>query len=804
MQLFKQGFRVPIIAAITTLVLSCMQPATSDEMDVQPTVSTTQTYSYSRDVKPIIEQKCIACHACYDAPCQLILTSAEGLLRGASKKPVYDFTRLNDMAPTRLFTEAQTTAGWRQKGFFSALNARGGSLDDNLEYSLLYQMIELGRTHPLAPNALVPEEIELGFRRKNDCPVPGEFASYARKKPLEGMPLAITGLTDSEYRTLRQWIREGAVIDAKPSAPGQAEQAQISLWERFFNRSAFKNQLVSRYLYEHLFAAHLYFADLNTGNFFELVRSGTPPGSPIRVIATVRPNDDPGQPLYYRLRKIDRTVVHKTHMAYPLSEEKMARFEALFLAPAWDVAELPVYSRKNAINPFVTFAAIPARARYQFMLDSSEFFVMNFIRGPVCAGQVATDVIDDRFFIVFQDPDADLSVTDPAYLAEIQPHLVLVPEQEGLLKLGFDWDHRKNERNEYRLLRGQYYRDRQPPGPSLQDLWDGDGVNDNAALTVFRNFDNAMVTKGFVGAVPKTLWVMDYPLLERSYYLLVANFNVFGTLATQVETRFYFDLIRSGGEDNFLHFMPPQVRTSMRNSWYLGSKAHNRMRKTYEVVNEDHPVQIQYRTADHKAEFVSLVSAHLKSLAGPPDVLNRCAEPPCYKVGAGPAERRADASLQTLTSKPASLDGMRFIDFMPDVSFVRISTGDASADLAYTLVRDKAHTNVAFMFEEAKRREHDRDTLTAYRGLIGSYPNFMFNVPLDRIEAFADALHSARSPEQFFEVVHSYGLPRTHPDIWTNFQWFVDYMRRSSPIEAGVYDMNRYKKVADLMADEQS
>jgi hypothetical protein len=147
---------------------------------------------------------------------------------------------------------------------------------------------------------------------------------------------------------------------------------------------------------------------------------------------------------------------------------------------------------------------------------------------------------------------------------------------------------------------------------------------------------------------------------------------------------------------------------------------------------------------------------------------------------------------------------MRFIDFMPDVSFVRISTGDASADLAYTLVRDKAHTNVAFMFEEAKRREHDRDTLTAYRGLIGSYPNFMFNVPLDRIEAFADALHSARSPEQFFEVVHSYGLPRTHPDIWTNFQWFVDYMRRSSPIEAGVYDMNRYKKVADLMADEQS
>jgi hypothetical protein len=51
-------------------------------------------------------------------------------------------------------------------------------------------------------------------------------------------------------------------------------------------------------------------------------------------------------------------------------------------------------------------------------------------------------------------------------------------------------------------------------------------------------------------------------------------------------------------------------------------------------------------------------------------------------------------------------------------------------------------------------------------------------------------------------VVSSYGLSRTHPQIWSNFQWFVEYMRRNSPVEAGVYDMNRYKKVADLMADE--
>ena len=799
----KRKLRIATAAALAILLLSCLQPAASDETDVRPTVSPRQTYAYSRDVKPIIEQKCIACHACYDAPCQLILTSPQGLLRGASEKPVYDPARLEDVAPTRLFTDAQTTDAWRRKDFFSTLNARGGSPDDNLEHSLLYQMVELGRTHGLAPNAPVPEEIELGFKRENVCPAPENFAGYARERPRQGMPLAITGLTDGEYRTLRQWIYEGAVIDEQPAPPGPAEQAQIRTWESFFNRPGPKNRLVARYLYEHLFAAHLYFSDLHTGNFFELVRSSTPPGSAIRVIATVRPNGDPGAALYYRLRKVDSTIVHKTHMAYPLDQERMARFEELFLTADWDVAELPDYSRENAINPFATFAAIPARSRYQFLLDSSEFFVKTFIRGPVCAGQVATNVIEDRFFVVFLNPDADLSVTDPEYLSEIQPHLVLVPKEEGLLTLPFDWNHRKDERNRYRTLRGQAYRERRPQGPSLEDLWDGDGVNDNAALTVFRNFDNAMVTKGLVGGVPETLWVMDYPLFERSYYLLVANFNVFGALATQVETRFYFDLIRSEGEDNFLHFMPPRARTAMRESWYRGSAEQLRVRKTYEIVNEDHPVQIEYRSADQKAEFVSLVAARLQALAGSPDVLNRCAAPPCFETETGPAARRVDASLQTLTSKPAALDGMGFVDFMPDVSFLRVSTGDPTADLAYTLVRNKAHTNVAFTFQEEDRREPGKDTLTAYRGLIGSYPNFMLNVPLERIEAFAGALRDARTPEQFRAVVRSYGLPRSHPDIWTHFQWFVDYMRRTNPIEAGVYDMNRYKRVADLMAEEE-
>lgn len=117
------------------------------------------------------------------------------------------------------------------------LNDRGGSLDDNLSNSLLFRMIEFGRDHPLPANSPVPETIELGLARKNECPVPGEFEKYADKKPQQGMPLAIAGLSDREYETLRQWVFEGAIIDEKPWQPDAAEQPEIEQWEAFFNGS---------------------------------------------------------------------------------------------------------------------------------------------------------------------------------------------------------------------------------------------------------------------------------------------------------------------------------------------------------------------------------------------------------------------------------------------------------------------------------------------------------------------------------------------------------------------------------------
>ena len=103
----------------------------------------------------------------------------------------------------------------------------------------------------------------------------------------------------------------------------------------------------------------------------------------------------------------------------------------------------------------------------------------------------------------------------------------------------------------------------------LDLVWDGDGHNDNAALTVFRHNDSATVVKGFVGQQPKTAWLINYSLLERIHYLLVAGFDVFGNVGHQLETRLYMDFLRMEGEQNFLlYLLPKNARLQLRNFWY--------------------------------------------------------------------------------------------------------------------------------------------------------------------------------------------------------------------------------------------
>ena len=292
MKLASRPFRGLIgfgLLTLTALIIACSEIPQYPHSE--PAVSPQQSFAYQRDIKPILENRCMACHGCYDAPCQLKLTSADGVKRGASQQQVYNAMRLEDMPPTRLGTDAQSEAQWREQGFFSVLHDADQGAAAGLDGSLLFRMLELGQRNPLPANSRLPDEIKIGTAHSFSCPTLDTFADYAQANPHGGMPYATTGLSADEFARLSQWIAEGAVTEPMPWQPSAAETASIERWENFFNQTGRREQLVARYLFEHLFVAHIHFPTINGSSFYELVRSSTPPGEPVWIRAVADATD---------------------------------------------------------------------------------------------------------------------------------------------------------------------------------------------------------------------------------------------------------------------------------------------------------------------------------------------------------------------------------------------------------------------------------------------------------------------------------------------------------------------------------
>ena len=224
----------------------------------QALVSAAGTPDYWRDVKPVLDQRCVVCHACFDAPCQLNLSAFEGVERGASKDVVYTATRLREAAPTRLFLDAPSAAGWRAKGFYSVLDDSPPATPAAARQGLMLKLLTQKRQHPQVAAMPLGKDYDVSIDRKQQCPAPEEYTRFAKRFPQWGMPYGLPGLADAEFATLAGWLARGAPYRA-PAAPDAAVLEQVAAWETFLNGPSPKERLMSRYLYEHLFLASFHF-----------------------------------------------------------------------------------------------------------------------------------------------------------------------------------------------------------------------------------------------------------------------------------------------------------------------------------------------------------------------------------------------------------------------------------------------------------------------------------------------------------------------------------------------------------------
>ena len=701
-----------------------------------------ENIDYWNDVKPVVEQRCVVCHACYDAPCQLKMSSIEGIERGATPEVVYNQSRIKKADPTRLFEDAQTTAEWRAMGFHPVLNEHADTLVANQEAGVMHRILKLKEENPLPPGKLLPESFDLSLSRKQSCAKAATFDDYANKTPLWGMPYGLPGLETEEQATLLQWLEEGATYTSRP--PLSAEfQETIQNWETFLNGDSLKMQLAARYIYEHLFLFHLHFPDIEERKFFKLVRSTTPPGEPVDLIVTRRPYNDPGvDRVYYRIiEKLD-TIVAKTHMPYAMNAARMNTWQELFVDANYTIDTMPSYAAENASNPFKTFDSMPVTSRYKFLLDEAQNTIMSFIKGPVCRGQVALNVVNDHFWVFFVDPD--LSKTDHVedFLASQEDNLELPASTESIYRPISHW--RRYAKKQTALLDGidaylgEYYSD--PDSISLDVVWDGDGVNQNASLTVFRHFDSATVEKGLIGKEPKTAWLIGYSLLERIHYLLAAGYDVYGNVGHQLVTRVYMDFLRMEGEMGFLLLLPPEAREREREFWYRD--AHEEVAKYMTLPRFEHETHlaIDYQTDDEKNELFGMLKERLQAVL-----------PTRHDINAGdPAINESLGPLEEITGGAVTV--------LPQTIFVEVAS--ESGKNYVTLVRNNSHLNLASMFKENKARVPEEDTVSVVPGFIGTYPNAFLVVNEEDLGIFADEFASMRTEADYSLLLDTYGVRR--------------------------------------------
>ena len=725
-------------------------------------------------VKSILDNRCAVCHGCNDAPCQLNLASHTGVTRGANREQVYA-TRVLAMQPTRLFFDAQSNAAWRAKDFHPVLTERAATPEAEREAGVLYRMLRLKQRTPGPTGGLLPKDrFDFSLDRAQQCPAVEGMDAYERKHPEWGMPFGLPALAPAEHQALARWIEAGAPAAAAAPLP-PAYEHRVARWEAFLNADSLKARLASRYIFEHWFIAHLFFDDLPGNEYFELVRSRTPPGKPIEVIATRRPYDDPGVPrAYYRLRRVSETLLAKTHMPYALNDARLARLKAWFIDAPYEVSALPSHEPAVASNPFAAFRELPVEARYRLMLEEAQFTLMGFIKGPVCRGQVAVDVINDHFWVMFERPDAGKALLSAAFFARELANLRLPAEEENsgaLLK----WRRYAALEAAYLKAKSAALKQALAGGATLELLWDGDGRNPNAALTVLRHFDSASVVPGLLGEQPQTVMLIGYPLLERIHYLLVAGFDVYGSVTHQLTTRLYMDFLRTEGEMNFFAFLPLAERQAVHDRWYRGADRASIAELWDTRAYADMETAVRYTSGDPLAELYGM----MKKRAAPVSSAR-------YTLA---ASGLSAAPLREL-NRLAALRG-RALSHLPEAAILTVR--DGARERHFSLIANRAHSNVAELFDEADRRLPAEDSLLVANGFIPAYPNAFFVVEASRLSAFVDAVSRLGSESDYSTLMESYGIRRTDPRFWPHSDALHLAWRQSAPREAGLFDYNRFE-----------
>jgi len=203
---------------------------------------------------------------------------------------------------------------------------------------------------------------------------------------------------------------------------------------------------------------------------------------------------------------------------------------------------------------------------------------------------------------------------------------------------------------------------------------------------------------------------------------------------------------------------------------------------------------VKYKTKYYKNELIErVVNRHiLKSTNIRFDKINyfKVTEhpPKMPKIFRSPADFKQGA--RSLTAP-----GTGFLKYATDnginLIHLRIDLPNGPKEVN-TLVINRWHDNVNSLFGEEKKLNSSKDTIDFIHGSVGSYPNMFAIIHYKDLPDFFDLIANFDGTQKDIERFRKYLVSRASSRFWETFDWFQNHFNKVDPVQAGLYDLNRY------------
>ena len=432
---------------------------------------------------------------------------------------------------------------------------------------------------------------------------------------------------------------------------------------------------------------------------------------------------------------------------------------------------MPIWIRATASKTrLYQFAAIPAESRYRFILENAEVMVGGITYGPVCNGQTATYAVKDQFWVFFLDPAHDPSVQEPLLgLSSAKPLMDRSVFGNAAYLQAFAATKARLE----------------PKGWSLDAIWDGDGDNENAWLTVLRHETNVSVLKGARGGMPRTLWLVSYAGFERMYYDTVAGFAYWEGDPQKLETLVFFNFLRQGFEDHFLLLLPQHYRQSIRDRWTQGIGEIGLYAVPFAGAAQ--PARVAVTGDKPLAEMIALIAKRLgPAISDLPDPLNPQIKPSVELAAPMQGFDNFERAVSTLTA----VDHRRFVRFLPSVIVLRLNHG--AEKRIYSLVANRVFASQYTLLFQNGAALPNEDTMSVYPTLVNGYPNLFVDLDLAQAPGFLSDLSDIKSEDDWHRLESRYAILRNSEEFWPFYDWLNDWNFAKRGDDAGWLDLTYY------------